>query len=226
VFGDNPMINLSNTTLISICDDAYLKKTSLSIQYCLKKAKFFDVQILKIDDLDDIKYAQICVEKLYGIIKSDFCLIVQWDGFIINEHLWNDEFLNYDYIGAPWGFPDDCRNRVGNGGFSLRSRKFLRLSSTIKYKPFNYEMYTPLQIYDKPIAPEDWFLCYGNYYYLVDNGVKFPSMDLAYSFSMEYQSAKNTSFNKDNISTYNSFGFHGHFNTGAMKLLEENNDKI
>ena len=29
-------------------------------------------------------------------------LIVQDDGFIINKNLWDEEFLSYDYIGAPW----------------------------------------------------------------------------------------------------------------------------
>ena len=28
-------------------------------------------------------------------------LIQQWDSCVINPSLWNDDFLNYDYIGAP-----------------------------------------------------------------------------------------------------------------------------
>ena len=37
--------------------------------------------------------------------KSEYVLIMQDDGFVINPDKWNDEFFNYDYIGAPWPKP-------------------------------------------------------------------------------------------------------------------------
>ena len=40
--------------------------------------------------------------------------------------LWDPKFLNYDYIGALW--PHYKENQVGNGGFSLRSKKLLESS--------------------------------------------------------------------------------------------------
>lgn len=60
------------------------------------------------------------------------------DGFPINPHLWDDRWLQFDYIGAPWGVrgcvtvSSDSRYRVGNGGFSLRSRKFLERMSSLR----------------------------------------------------------------------------------------------
>ena len=57
-------------------------------------------------------------------INTKFCLVTQWDGWVINSQKWNSEFLNYDYIGAIW--PDYSSNQIGNGGFSLRSKKLLR----------------------------------------------------------------------------------------------------
>jgi tetratricopeptide (TPR) repeat protein len=43
---------------------------------------------------------------------------------VINPTTWREEFLGCDYIGAQWFWHDDGM-RVGNGGFSLRSRKLL-----------------------------------------------------------------------------------------------------
>ncbi|MCK3654573.1 hypothetical protein A4G19_01950 [Pasteurellaceae bacterium Macca] len=40
---------------------------------------------------------------LYGLqhyIKTEFCLIVQNDGWVLDGNNWRDEFLNYDFIGA------------------------------------------------------------------------------------------------------------------------------
>jgi hypothetical protein len=51
-------------------------------------------------------------------------LLVQWDGYVVNPAAWRAEFLECDYIGATWFWHDDGM-RVGNGGFSLRSRKLL-----------------------------------------------------------------------------------------------------
>lgn len=213
------MIDLRNITLVSISDKNYLEKTKLAMKYCQKQAIFFDVLLIEMDQIDDIKYAQFCINELTNHIKSDYCLMIQWDGFIIDSSLWTKEFLNYDYIGSPWGFSSDCRNRIGNGGFSLRSKKFLEVASSILYEPFNYDVYTPLQYYDRKIAPEDWFLCYGKYYYLIDKGIRFPPIELAYKFSVEHPSSIK-SFDREKLETYKSFGFHGSFNTAAMNLLE------
>lgn len=82
-------------------------------------------------------YSRFCVLDLASCFDTDFVLIVQLDGKILNPNAWCDEFLDYDYVGAPWqeyGWlrkkledmgqnKDDLDFRVGNGGFSLRSRK-------------------------------------------------------------------------------------------------------
>ncbi len=55
--------------------------------------------------------------------KTSHCLVVQYDGWTLDGSMWRPEYLEYDYIGAPWphrGFG------VGNGGFSLRSTAMMR----------------------------------------------------------------------------------------------------
>ena len=66
-------------------------------------------------------------------------------------------FFDYDYIGAPW--PNNFVNRVGNGGFSLRSKKFLELTAKIPYnkighkefdaEDFSFFAMSPLRVFKK-----------------------------------------------------------------------------
>jgi hypothetical protein len=80
-----------------------------------------DVDVVKIDKITSKReYSEFCMKKLYKYFDTEHVLIIQWDGFVIDGSAWNDDFLKYDYIGAPWQY--DERN-VGNGGFSLRSKR-------------------------------------------------------------------------------------------------------
>ena len=118
-------------------------------------------------------------------MDCDFILLVQDDGFVVSPELWDPQFLDYDYIGAPWPnepswieqqvLKDEIRavfphNRVGNGGFSLRSRKFMNESS--RYASCGG-------------VGEDAFLCTLNYSNMIKAGVRFAPLDLAYKFSYE-----------------------------------------
>jgi len=69
-------------------------------------------------------YSQFVLKELGAHIQTDYALVVQWDGFVIDGSAWADEFWNYDYIGARWPHVQGPY-RVGNGGFSLRSKKLL-----------------------------------------------------------------------------------------------------
>lgn len=59
-----------------------------------------------------------CIKELWKYFDTSHMLMLQPDGYIIHPELWDDKWLEYDYIGAPW--PD---GRLGCGGFSLRSKK-------------------------------------------------------------------------------------------------------
>ncbi|MBL8308841.1 MAG: tetratricopeptide repeat protein [Burkholderiales bacterium] len=69
-------------------------------------------------------YSQFMLKSLAPFIATSHALVVQWDGFVIDGSAWADEFWHYDYIGARW--PHVAGDfRVGNGGFSLRSKRLL-----------------------------------------------------------------------------------------------------
>jgi len=69
-------------------------------------------------------YSEFVLKSLLPHIATTHALLVQWDGYVINPAAWDPAFLDCDYIGAKWFWYEDGM-RVGNGGFSLRSRRLL-----------------------------------------------------------------------------------------------------
>lgn len=128
-------------------------------------------------------YNYFIVKKLNKLIKTNHCLIVQYDGYPLNYSAWNPKWLELDYIGAPWiNYPWDRELSVGNGGFSLRSKKLLDRVSQFEYEGNE---------------PEDAFICRTKGMILKKEGYKFATIEEAYSFSIE-----NTYYK-------GQFGFHG-----------------
>lgn len=222
-------MTLNNITLISVCGNAkFLINIIKAAQLCMKNVEFGSVKILsnisttvknieiiKIPNLNQEDYCKFCLYDLPSFIDTDYAITFQGDGFIINPNLWTNDFLNYDYIGAPW--LSEVNNRVGNGGFSLRSKKFLCSAKTLEYNSkIQFQKHIPG---GKLVTPEDWFACCYSYEKMLDLGVKFADINTAYKFSVEHPSTiKN--YNRFDINTYESFGFHGSFNKAAMNLLE------
>jgi len=86
---------------------------------------------LKVDNLTTEDYSKILVSKsFYEKIPTEMFLVFQTDTMICSnfkENIYN--FMNYDYVGAPW---DNVE--VGNGGLSLRRKsKMLEIIEKCKY---------------------------------------------------------------------------------------------
>lgn len=222
-------LSLKDVTLISICgNENLLQQTINAAKYCTKNIDYKntvilsnkpfhadDIKCIKINALDKEDYCHFCLYELPNYIETEYCLTFQWDGFVINSNLWTEEFYNYDYIGAPW--LGNMNNNVGNGGFSLRSQKFLQSAKTLSYNSkIQFQSHIPA---GELVTPEDWFVCNYEYQTMQNLGVKFADINLAYRFSVEHPSIFKF-FNRQDISTYNSFGFHGQFNCAAMALME------
>lgn len=162
-----------------------------------------DRRIIKIKEICSHKqYSQFCLSDLKDHVDTEFVLLVQWDGFILNPNSWTDEFLDCDYVGAPWvvkdwsindfGFPNDWRGRrvVGNGGFCIKSRKFLEVSTEL-FKSGKIHYFHP-----EDIAVSVWYR-----YLFMERGIKFANVELARKFAFEGGDDK---YNKQ-------FGFHGYY---------------
>ena len=76
------------------------------------------------------EYSKFIFNELIDYIDTDYFIIFQADGFILNWRAWTNEFLNYDVVGAQWVWYNDG-HRCSNGGFCLRSKM---LHEVIKMK--------------------------------------------------------------------------------------------
>jgi len=208
------MINLDNVTLVSVTS-VNLDRTIKALKYSCKNIIFNDVilltdkdvstdniNVIKIEELDYIGYSKFIVYELHKYIKTDFALIIQEDGFVVNANKWDDNFLKYDYIGAPFILPRQDDNisyrdsfgnliRVGNGGFSLRSKKLLSLPTLLNFEWKSYFGY----------YNEDGFFAVHNRHILEENGCVYAPVDVAARFSHERQT--------DETIGITPFGFHG-----------------
>jgi hypothetical protein len=197
------MLYLENIDLINInCVDPI--ESSKVLDLCTKQIKFnksilftdkqidSDHEIQLIDPITNIEqYSDFCLS-LTNYIDNEFVLIVQNDGFILNGNKWNNDFLKYDYIGAPWMQTKVIGQKVGNGGFSLRSKKFLDFSNL--FQTTNSE-------------PEDNFLCLTKYYEALQYGCVYAPSNVASNFAYEYPHNLSDRFNLKDL-----FGFHGKHN--------------
>ena len=101
-----------------------------------------DMRKISIDHIGSIEeYSKFCIKNLIEYVDTDYVLVIQYDGFVLNANAWLDDFFNYDYCGAVWPvgpwFGDDFPKElfgtevVGNGGFSLRSKELLETCSRL-----------------------------------------------------------------------------------------------
>jgi len=79
-------------------------------------------RIAPLQSRDD--YSRLMLKGLRAHVETSHALVVQWDGYVLNADAWEPALLDTDYVGAKWFWYHD-RHRVGNGGFSLRSRRLL-----------------------------------------------------------------------------------------------------
>lgn len=170
--------SLSGVTLVC-ADDRRPDLAYRAIQESCKRVWFEDVKFFTmasgyqhtvrtkpIRSIED--YCRFMVKDLAEHIKTPHCLVVQWDGYVINPKFWKEDYRQYDYIGAPW----KADGQIGNGGFSLRSK---RLLEALRAEPFT-----------GPFTPEDEYICRHNRKRLeADHGIRFCSPATGLLFSAE-----------------------------------------
>lgn len=129
------------------------------------------------------------IYELHNYVQTEFALLIHADGYVINPHVWKNEWFNYDYVGAPWPTPRDDYSyrmpdgeiiRVGNS-VSLRSKKIMELPSKLGLEWKEYYGNTN----------EDGFLCVHNRKILEENGCKFAPLEVAKYFSKEHEIPEN-----------------------------------
>lgn len=195
-------LSLPDVTLVAV-DTVCHDLTFMAIDECLKHVKFGDVKIFMDRErspdtiqIPTFSNSQEAIDfssyRLPKYIKTSHCLFIQWDSWIIDPSMWKPEFLEYDYIGAPWWYED---LNVGNSGFCLRSKAFMDYM-------VNHKEDFPLS------APEDDLICR---HYRPHLPFKWPPVSVAHDFAFE----------RSRVSVESKhFGFHGIFNWPAVMSPE------
>lgn len=134
-------------------------------------------------------YSRFMVQRLAGLVQTGFALCVQWDGHVLDPGAWDNSFLEWDYIGAVW--PQFAERTVGNGGFSLRSRRLLQACASLP---------------EAGEEPEDLFICRTMAPLLEQaHGIRFAPPPVARRFAYERLASAGA-----------TFGYHGVFNLVAQ----------
>ncbi|MCQ2497391.1 MAG: hypothetical protein MJ133_00240 [Lachnospiraceae bacterium] len=143
-------LQLKNVTLVAMTS-VNIQATIKALKYSMKDIDFGAVKLIthrrprfmtrkikfskttKLTNIDDFNYKMFY--ELGSHIDTEFALIVHADGFVVHPEKWQDEFLDYDYIGSPWPIPkeddlisyrdkDNNLCRVGNSA-GIRSKKLM-----------------------------------------------------------------------------------------------------
>lgn len=163
--------------------------TDKAIRNVPKPIRLVNTLGFSLDSIDS--YSRYCVYELHSQIKSNFALIVQADGYVINPNSWDSIFLDFDYIGAPWPSTENAyidpygnHQRVGNGGFSLRSKKLLHTSKDydVVWDVNQGDFYKHMNIGSQA---EDGIICVHNRHVYEAAGNKFAPVEIAVRFSYE-----------------------------------------
>jgi hypothetical protein len=210
-------LRLQEVTLLT-ATSVNIEQTNAALLHCIQEIDFGAVRMLsselpmttdprveyiRIPPIDFLGYSRLIVGELNAYVQTSHCLVVQADGFVLDAARWCHQFLEYDYIGAPWpeyvaiAGPGNRhlrldKNSVGNGGFSLRSKKLLEITSRLRFDDLNF-----------PIKSEDLLICHYLYDEMRAAGIRFAPPEIAALFSIESpRGLYGQSF--DTV-----FGFHG-----------------
>jgi hypothetical protein len=215
------MLKLENITLVALTS-VRIPQTIKALEYSCKDIKFGSVKLIsdsKPDNLPDIITHEFCprmsnieewnhaaIYELGKHIDTEFAILIHDDGFIVNPSSWREEFLEYDYIGAPWPLPfDDYSYRDINGeiirqgnSVSLRSKKLIDIPNRLDLEWKSFHGFTN----------EDGFICVNYRHRYIEEGCKFADIDVAKYFSHETMIPE--------IEGIKPFAFHRHFGTNSI----------
>ena len=195
-----PQVTLAAMTSVSVYE------TVQALRYSCREIEFGDVVLISdkkpwylprfirfsktepLTTIDDFNYRM--VYELKDHIRTEYCLLVHYDGFVVHPELWRDSFLPYDYIGSPWPLPkndyayrdtDGNIVRVGNS-VSLRSRRLMEFPAAhaIPWVPVDDGFYN-----------EDIFLCCHCRKAMEAEGLRFAPIEEAVHFGREHPLPEN-----------------------------------
>lgn len=193
------MLKLPDVSLVCL-DTRHPELAVFAMQRCIDKARFGEAILLTheayacpdprilvrpVAPLRGVAdYSAFLIKSLGAHMAGSHVLVVQWDSFILDLGAWEPAFLDYDYLGAPW---PHLNPSVGNGGFSLRSRRLLDALQDPAIRDLQPEDYCICALYREQLERR--------------HGIRFAPVELARRFAFELEAPRGR-----------TFGFHGLFN--------------
>ena len=179
---------------------------NLSDKITFKQCKATELASTDPKNTDD--YSRFMAYHLADYVDGDYALIVHHNARVLNPDKWSQDFLDYDYIGAPWPkhrhFTDDGGEvRVGNGGFSLRSRRLLGILN---------ELGLPFTDHGTGFSHEDGIICVYYRKELQAAGIRFAPVETAAAFSHEFDVPE---------SVKDPFGFHDYKSSSRFHRIRK-----
>lgn len=130
-----------------------------------KEARIVEFPLLLLDDITADAYNALITSKMFwSCIPCDKVLIFQHDSSLLRCCV--DDFLEWDYIGAPWAH---INMEGGNGGLSIRTKQ--KMIEVINHTTYNPSAH----------GNEDIYFCK----YLPNVGGRIAPRDIAKTFSVE-----------------------------------------
>ena len=210
-------LSLPDVTLVCV-ETREHRLASMAVLDCISKVDFGDVLVLTNkpsefdvparytdirfhivpDWLDKVGWSRSWWFDVPPLLRTRQTLNIQWDSWIWDASMWDDAFLEYDYIGAPWWYKDG--KNVGNGGFSLVST---RLKRVIRDRRDTYPCTTAVDddLLGRKYRPQ-----------LENFGFTWAPEEVAHRFAFECSRPSKTS---------KHFGFHAAFNFGEVLTPEQ-----
>lgn len=189
------MIDLPEITLVGI-DSINPDRTILVMRFTMRFVRFARAVVVTKEPVEErllhgienivypmdgtyAEYRRIEAREMIRFFDTPFALRQHWDSLIVNPEAWNMDWLKWDYIGAPWPFPRqfegypllEKHNCVGNGGFTLISKRLADATSEL----------TP-ESFDKSA---DRWICLSLRDKLADRGIKIAPYEVARQFAVE-----------------------------------------
>ena len=180
-------ISLPQVTLIALTSKDF-EGHRKAVEKSCEGIEFGAVKIVwdeKIRSIDDWNYK--IIYELHKYVDTTHAMLIHADGYVLDASLWDDDWMGYDYIGAPWPLPQDDYSyrsesgklqRVGNS-VGLRSKRLMELVATRPWK----------QYYGN--TNEDGFICCHNREWLEEQGCEFAPIGVAARFSREHSIPEN-----------------------------------
>lgn len=187
------MLKLPDVTLIAF-GSTNVGGMRKALDASIRGVDFWDVKLVDEECNGIDEWNRKIIFDLTDFIETPFAILIHPDGYVVNPESWDEDWLSFDYMGAPWPLPTDDYSyrtpkgeivRVGNS-VSLRSKKILDLPRQLGLEWKSYFGNTN----------EDGFLTCHNRDVLKEHGVNFAPIEVAKWFSKELDMPENADVDK------------------------------